>query len=89
MWVGKFLTEDEPWERLNTTLDRLDQLVAHVNDAVRTPDNLVGFALSDEEPVLLIRRSLKTSPLPSGRVFIPRGELARLLEDMVRNGGAR
>jgi predicted transcriptional regulator len=34
-------------------------------------------------------RSLKTSPLPSGRVFIPRGELARLLEDMVRNGGAR
>jgi hypothetical protein len=34
--------------------------VAHVNDAVRTPDNLVGFALSDEEPVLLIRRSLKT-----------------------------
>jgi hypothetical protein len=58
--IGKFLTEDAPWDRLNTTLDRLDQLVAHVNDAVRTPDNLVGFALSDEEPVLLIRRSLKT-----------------------------
>jgi phospholipid/cholesterol/gamma-HCH transport system substrate-binding protein len=58
--IGKFLTGDAPWDRLNTTLDRLNQLVAHVNDAVRTPDNLVGFALSDDEPVLLIRRSLKT-----------------------------
>ena len=45
--------------RYSATITRLDETLAHIREAAMTPDNVLGYLLSDEEPVVLLRRSLR------------------------------
>ncbi len=59
--LGRLLSDDEPWKKLDRALDSVDRAAANLRDAtarLSRPDNVLGLLLTDEEMAEKLRRAV-------------------------------